>query len=934
MDEESLSLQFFEWIDEVEDSVDCIILFESIERGTLFFLLDSHAVKMDLSTGKFSSISSSSTMKNACEAVSAKLESKREMISSGKYPLKIMLNSMAETYVEFRDFEDDEDSSEDYEAEIKSIVKEEIARKAQVLGAPIEGGSQLSARGQKHFIFREVDEAIELLNMTIQSCSCLEFSCRILNNSVVSNVRIEIDLSFLDISDSAMVMLGLNYDSPLVISISMNEISILQTLDAEEWSPSLMGLLKILVLQGGVADSYGCRDYVTGRVNKYREEVYKLVTAHCGMPPVLSLSREPSVEGEVNEFLQILLDMGYDFGRARDALDRTNNDLEAAIDQLSSELYNGQYSEAVFQTNNFFYNLLFYLRDRLQNCTNYCVICYKKHESESTRLKSCSKEICEFRFEEVIGFSLYAELQTYPEMVELDLSFASSTLLSSRAQSIFEPFPSFLLIKNQNRGKSGFFDRSEHDSYACGMDSNKDMDQLKRLMSEIPTLDALKSAPDDDSLKQLFTRRCSSDPILSYKLAKYIVATNRLTIVKLGPHEVIAKVPASIEQFIVADHPSEILLSFNKMKAKHGSFFAFHGSPIENWYSILRNGIRSLSNTHLMTTGAARGAGVYTGDNINMSLNYCKLGSLSGGVWPSSKFKSAGCIAIVEIIDNQPEYKSHTDMYVVKNDRDLILRYLLIIQSQHANSINFSANALNLQNHLKEFEESHFQSQNAIKRRRIESAIRKAKKLCESEEVQKERWRTIEEEEKKDTQLDQKLEQLADKFSGHGSAMANKRILQEYKYFIKSKECKGLGVEFSEENMYIWLVTIDPTQWDLSKALTEDLANYSAKAKQAGNIIFEVRFDSNFPYSPPFVRLVRPRFAFHTGHVTIGGSICMESLTPSGWIPVRTVESIFIEILYNMIEGEARLDLRTTQDYTLAEAQEAFRRVARQHNWI
>lgn len=34
---------------------------------------------------------------------------------------------------------------------------------------------------------------------------------------------------------------------------------------------------------------------------------------------------------------------------------------------------------------------------------------------------------------------------------------------------------------------------------------------------------------------------------------------------------------------------------------------------------------------------------------------------------------------------------------------------------------------------------------------------------------------------------------------------------------------------------------------------------------------------------PPFVRVVRPRFQFRTGHVTIGGSICMELLTLSGW---------------------------------------------------
>ena len=61
----------------------------------------------------------------------------------------------------------------------------------------------------------------------------------------------------------------------------------------------------------------------------------------------------------------------------------------------------------------------------------------------------------------------------------------------------------------------------------------------------------------------------------------------------------------------------------------------------------------------------------------------------------------------------------------------------------------------------------------------------------------------------------------------------------------------------------------------------------------------------------------------------------MESLTPSGWIPVRTVESIFVEILYNIGEGGARLEvINSGVDYTLGEAKEAFTRVARQHNWI
>ena len=35
------------------------------------------------------------------------------------------------------------------------------------------------------------------------------------------------------------------------------------------------------------------------------------------------------------------------------------------------------------------------------------------------------------------------------------------------------------------------------------------------------------------------------------------------------------------------------------------------------------------------------------------------------------------------------------------------------------------------------------------------------------------------------------------------------------------------------------------------------------------------------------MRVIRPRFAFHTGHVTVGGSICIELLTSSGWCAAR-----------------------------------------------
>ena len=97
---------------------------------------------------------------------------------------------------------------------------------------------------------------------------------------------------------------------------------------------------------------------------------------------------------------------------------------------------------------------------------------------------------------------------------------------------------------------------------------------------------------------------------------------------------------------------------------------------------------------------------------------------------------------------------------------------------------------------------------------------------------------------------------------------------------------------------------------------------------------YEVIFPENYPHEPFFIRVVSPRFAFRTGHVTIGGSICMQSLTPTGWSSARSLESFFVEIISLINQGDARLDTNNLFPYSLQEAKDAFNRVARDHGWL
>jgi ubiquitin-conjugating enzyme E2 Q len=188
------------------------------------------------------------------------------------------------------------------------------------------------------------------------------------------------------------------------------------------------------------------------------------------------------------------------------------------------------------------------------------------------------------------------------------------------------------------------------------------------------------------------------------------------------------------------------------------------------------------------------------------------------------------------------------------------------------------------------------------------------------------------EKKKKDTkkEYDAVDEEFANKkFLEIGSPTASLRLLKDLKTIRRSSDQK-LGFTANPvkepgknlENLYRWEVKLFDFDGDLGKDL-------SKQAKKT--IDLEMRFSKDYPFAPPFVRVVRPRFKFQTGHVTMGGSICMELLTNSGWRSTNDIESILIQIRAEMQSGGARLDGDTM--YNENEAWDAFYRAANNHGW-
>jgi poly [ADP-ribose] polymerase 16 len=70
--------------------------------------------------------------------------------------------------------------------------------------------------------------------------------------------------------------------------------------------------------------------------------------------------------------------------------------------------------------------------------------------------------------------------------------------------------------------------------------------------------------------------------------------------------------------------------TFEHMCETHGSVYAYHGSKLSNWYSIVHNGLQNMSGTKHMSSGAIYGRGAYFATELNVSRMFTQGAQYSG----------------------------------------------------------------------------------------------------------------------------------------------------------------------------------------------------------------------------------------------------------------------------------------------------------------
>ncbi|XP_072936858.1 ubiquitin-conjugating enzyme E2Q-like protein 1 [Epargyreus clarus] len=184
------------------------------------------------------------------------------------------------------------------------------------------------------------------------------------------------------------------------------------------------------------------------------------------------------------------------------------------------------------------------------------------------------------------------------------------------------------------------------------------------------------------------------------------------------------------------------------------------------------------------------------------------------------------------------------------------------------------------------------------------------------------------------TGLSKKKVAGANEVRERAAAVRTRRLMKELNEIQRLQDNRPdpvFTVELVNDNLFEWHVRLH--QIDPESELATDL-----REMQIPNILLHLIFPENFPFAPPFMRVIEPRI--EKGFVMEGGAICMELLTPRGWASAYTVEAIVMQFAASVVKGQgrvARAPARSSREFSRRRAEEAFRSLVKTHDkygWV
>ena len=175
------------------------------------------------------------------------------------------------------------------------------------------------------------------------------------------------------------------------------------------------------------------------------------------------------------------------------------------------------------------------------------------------------------------------------------------------------------------------------------------------------------------------------------------------------------------------------------------------------------------------------------------------------------------------------------------------------------------------------------------------------------------------------------------------SAQSVRRISHEYSNMRKAeaiqddpKASKQLEYRFKlslpdQDDISIWDVYITKLSLNGDTALDKQMVEHKIP-----HIHIHIRFPVDYPFSPPFIHVVTPKFVAFKGHITEQGAFCTDILMPASWTPARKIPDLIYDLFLLASFAGAEIDpKRTGHVSTYEEALVSFNSLKNSHrDWV
>lgn len=167
----------------------------------------------------------------------------------------------------------------------------------------------------------------------------------------------------------------------------------------------------------------------------------------------------------------------------------------------------------------------------------------------------------------------------------------------------------------------------------------------------------------------------------------------------------------------------------------------------------------------------------------------------------------------------------------------------------------------------------------------------------------------------------------------HMKMVRTRRLMKEYQELTRVQQLSKdpvFTVDLVNDCLYEWKVKL--LRVDSDSELYRDMQELGIH-----HILLSLSFPENFPFHPPFLRVLSPRL--EKGFVMEGGAICMELLTPRGWASAYTVEAVIMQFAASLVKGQGRISRKqkTPKEFNKRSAESAFRSLVKTHEkygWV